>query len=520
MNPERKKTKKERGQAIMFVAIAFVGLIGIIGLMIDVGTLFLESSRLKRSIDAAAVAASLEFREGITPLPGVQPLDHPSFINATKEFVLLNIDDVQLDDDDKDGNGSIEQDEGEEGIHTYTCDLTKVVSEPDNYAGLCPDPTPSDPSDNHLYASGDFFRKLIRVRATKLVNFNFLPVIGIEGTTITTDAVGEAASVDIVLIIDASTSMADQTDPANGGKDFTICNHSVISNPYTDGCQPFETIKAYAKDFANQLLYPYDRVSVISFDRLAHNVTVANNGWEYDASQVHNTIDSLLVYNDDLPLCINERPGAGLCGSYDANGNFSKPCPHWEDTGGLSGGDAASCTSSNVGGGLKLANFQFTRDLREEALWVIVLLASGPANAISPTLTHPLGYCPPGTSNPLPVIAGFQQPLCRDDQAGVRHAPGSIDYDGDDYARDMADDIIADGQGAVIYTIGYGGDGGFARHRLDPYDKDIAEQLLIYIATEAGTVDDLGLYISAPTNAELVEAFKKIAENIATKISQ
>ncbi|MBT3713295.1 MAG: hypothetical protein HOG15_08090, partial [Anaerolineae bacterium] len=58
------------------------------------------------------------------------------------------------------------------------------------------------------------------------------------------------------------------------------------------------------------------------------------------------------------------------------------------------------------------------------------------------------------------------------------------------------------------------------RHRLDPYDKDIAEQLLIYIATEAGTVDDLGLYISAPTNAELVEAFKKIAENIATKISQ
>ena len=511
MNFLNKKTAKERGQAIMLVAIALVGLLAMLGLMIDVGRLFIESSRMKRAIDSAAVAASLEFREGVDL---TLKEDTPNLLHAAQEFILLNEPNTILLDE----TGP----ESEDGIHTYICDTTKVASEPEHYAGLCPDPTPSDPNDDYLYADGDFLRKLVRVRGTKRIVFNFLTVVGIDGTTVTTDAIGEAASVDVVLVIDASTSMADLTDPANGGKDFTVCN---TTNPKT--CEPFETIKGYAKDFADQLLYPYDRISVISFDRLAHNATVGGEGWEYNATQIKTTIDSLMVYRNDLPDCSVVRPGAGLCADYDPiSGNFlGKTCPHVQDT-----GDAASCSSSNIGGGIELANYQFTRDIREEALWVIILLASGPANAISPTGAHPAGYCPPGTSDPTPIFPGFQQPICRDDQAGEddRHISTEANYDGDDFARDMADATVADGQGAVIYTIGYGGDGVLAdnkitndtRHRNEPYDPDIAEQLLIYIATKAGTVDNLGLYISAPTNAELVAAFKKIAENIATKISQ
>ncbi len=57
------------------------------------------------------------------------------------------------------------------------------------------------------------------------------------------------------------------------------------------------------------------------------------------------------------------------------------------------------------------------------------------------------------------------------------------------------------------------------RHRNADYDPDIAEQLLEYIATEAGTANQ-GIYYYAADASGLTEIFKKIAENIATKISQ
>lgn len=484
------KSKQERGQAIALVAIALVGIIAMIGLMIDVGTLFIESARMKRAIDAAAVAASLKFRTGVNL--DDQKTNTPVLYEAANEFILIN--------------------EGEAyDIETHICDPDEVPNPDYEHADLCSGTV--DTNDD---------KKLVKVTGIKDVQFNFLPVIGINSTTITAQSIGEAASVDVVLVIDSSQSMVNQTPPADGGKDFTVCNPA-------HACEPFETIKGYAKDFVEKLLYPYDRVSVVSFDRLAHNATTTAYGWESNANQIKNTIDSLMIYRNDLPLCSDVRPGAGICAEYP-NGVFTTACPHWQDT-----GDAASCTSSNIGGGLELANFQFTRDMREEALWIIILLASGPANAISPTQTHPIGYCPPGTSDPYPIFPGIQQPLCRDDQADERHcgnedtrgiceaAGGTWDltnYDGDDFARDMADGIVADGQGAVIYTIGYGDLINFdVRHRTEPYDPDIAAQLLEYIATEAGT-PNMGMYLPAPTDAEVEEAFTKIAENIATKISQ
>lgn len=490
------KSKRERGQAIVLVAIALVGIISMVGLMIDVGTLFIESSRMKRAIDAAAVAASLKFRTGVDL---TEKTNTPVLYEAAKEFILMN--------------------EGEAyDIETYICDPAEVPNPDYEHADLCSGTV--DTSDD---------KKLVKVIGVKDVQFNFLPIIGIDSTRITAQSIGEAASVDVVLVIDSSQSMVNETPPEDGGKDFTVCNPA-------HACQPFEKIKGYAKDFAEKLLYPYDRVSVVSFDRLAHNATTTANGWESNANQIKNTIDSLMIYRNDLPLCSDVRPGAGICAEYPG-GVFTTACPHWEDTGGFNGGDAASCTSSNIGGGLELANFQFTRDMREEALWIIILLASGPANAISPTETHPIGYCPPGTSDPrpLPEFYPAQQPLCRDDQADERHcgnedtrgiceaAGGTwdlVNYDGDDFARDIADGIVADGQGAVIYTIGYGDLINFdIRHRTEPYDPDIAAQLLRYIATEAGT-PNMGIYLPAPTDEEVAEAFTKIAENIATKISQ
>ena len=57
---------KERGQAIMLVAIALVGVIAIIGIMVDGGVYLNEYSRLKRAVDAGAISAALQLREGYT----------------------------------------------------------------------------------------------------------------------------------------------------------------------------------------------------------------------------------------------------------------------------------------------------------------------------------------------------------------------------------------------------------------------------------------------------------------------
>ena len=75
----------ERGQAIILIAFAIIGMIAIVGLMTDGGILLVEYARLKRGIDAASVAAALQFREGF------QAAD---LEKAAEEFLRLNQSDV------------------------------------------------------------------------------------------------------------------------------------------------------------------------------------------------------------------------------------------------------------------------------------------------------------------------------------------------------------------------------------------------------------------------------------------
>ena len=437
----------------------------------------LNVSSSRRRWKAAAVAAALEFREGVTLTP---KKDTPALLNAAQEFILLN--------------------EGEAyDIETFICD--PALRDEDDYQGLCEDPTDPD----------DFQRKLVRVKGTKTIDFYFLPIIGINGTTITSDSVGEAASVDVVLVIDSSMSMADETDgtpgPSGIGDDPAACNTA-------DNCQPFRDIKDVAIEFVNHLLYPYDRVSVVTFDRLAHNITKTepthDEGWQNNILNIEQTINGLTVYQPGI--CNAPDPAIGNCLNYytnaDGDPDLSIGCMYPANN----GGDRTSCTSSNIGGGLQQANYQFTQKERLEALWIVILLAGGPANATSPTADNPYGYCSPSY---------WSSPSCRDDQANVRHPNTSTDYDGDDFARDIADQLVGENaQGAVVYSIGLGEKvQNDTRHRNADYDPDIAEQLLEYIATEAGTPNQ-GIYYYAADASGLTEIFKKIAENIATKISQ
>lgn len=472
-------TKSERGQAIVLIAMAIVGLIAMIGLMVDVGILFIDSSRLRRSVDAAAISAALQYREGYTDA---------ELSDAANEFIQLN-------------------ESAATNILVEVCNPLSTFHD----ATLCP-PVTSPPTPR---------KKLVRVTASKFVDFGFLPVIGIDGTTITTDSISEAASVDVVLVIDASESMAYETDgnPAFGpGDNPAACN-------LTQTCEPFESIKSVARDFINTLYFPYDRVAIVTFDRNAqsHPAAAGFAPWILDTDGDGIARDEALAIIDSLevfqpPPCVSidpANPSAGPCLMYDGGGTFQFiDCMPWELSGRT---NPTSCTSSNIGGGLALAGNSFAQaPIREDSLWVTILLAGGPANATDGFAGYPLGACPL-----------WDQPFCRDDDASARHVSGNILYDGDDFARDMAD-FVTDpdsGQGAIIYSIGLGDKVRNDRSRdtdgdgVGDGDADIGEQLLYYAAHEAGGTSDVGVYYYAPSPAELREIFRAIAENIATRLT-
>lgn len=195
---------------------------------------------------------------------------------------------------------------------------------------------------------------------------------------------------------------------------------------------------------------------------------------------------------------------------------------------------------------MNLAKAAFTgsgglTESRTEALWVVVSLIGGPANATDTTVSYPNGFCPANTW----YLWLNQGPWCRDPRPSVRHSPSATTsytnpisgetstislYDADDYARDSADTLAASktGTGVTIYTIGLGaqiqnpakdGAGNLLAGEPAP-----GEDLLEYIATEAGNTfnPDInhGQYFFAPNSTSLRNIFELIAQNIATKISQ
>jgi Flp pilus assembly protein TadG len=463
----------ERGQAIVLIAAAAIGLIAMIGLMVDGGMLLIEYGRLKRAIDAASLSAALQYREGYT----IQQLT-----DSAQEFLQLNqsdVFDIQIDTDD------------------------------------------TDPS---LLASPR--RKLVRVTASRHVRFGFLSVIGIYQTNITATSVGEAASVDVVIVLDASAGMAYEGGGSPNAGDDPLDDPSTC-NP-TNSCQPFRQIKDVAVQFVNQLYFPYDRVAIITFNRQAYEILPldATNGMTGPNAKatVVNAINSLTVFQP-AQICPNpdiaSAQPASHCLNYTGTGNTFSGLEYPLFRYNLAHGsnDPSSVPSSNIGDALWLAGNEFGLG-RQDSLWVTIVLAGGPANTgcIGQHCTsdvYPVRICPPTT---------WTNPFCReaDVSAATRHAASNAKYDADDYARDAADFLAnpLTGQGATIFSIGLGN-----LIQNNPSGDPLAgEKLLDYAATvagdESGAQVSHGLYFYAPSADDLVEIFRTIAENIATRISQ
>ena len=499
--------KSEHGQAIILIAAALIGLVAIVGLMTDGGILLIEYARLKRGIDAASIAAAQQFRRNFTS---------SDLENAARNFLVLNQSNVKE-------------------VHIYTCNYPDTEWDDT----LCTDP----------------ISKLVRVTASADVNFGFMRVLGFDHTTITATSVGEAASIDLVLIMDTSLSMSYGTsgDPTNGndaGDDPHVCNAN-------NTCQPLKNIKTVAQSFIDTFLFfPYDRVAIVTMtDQLqgGSRTPTLTLPLSDDYATVYPAVGNLKVF--EPPTCVIDpatpgkwlSPPKGPCLNYAPDGTFlGTEAPRWRggmdldiNTLGDNDNDFTTIPSSNVGGTFVQANAALTgtgAPSRDDAFWVVIALISGPANATDMVPGYPDGICPSSTWN--------SPPRCRDsdlDPDGVtplitRHDNTSTLYDADDYARDMADFIAdpVDGNGIVIFTIGLGTAAGLPNSvRNSPVGLNVSgENLLRYAAESAGdTIDPLtgtvtvqanhGFYAYAedPT-LDLGPIFGKIAQNIFTRITQ
>jgi hypothetical protein len=348
----------------------------------------------------------------------------------------------------------------------------------------------------------------------------FLPVVGIHETTVTASAVSEAASMDVVLVIDSSDSMTYDALPGDPMRDPSQCN------PVND-CHPFFEVKEAAKAFVDQLYFPYDRVAIVTFDDGARPEIFSGNfdpdvpggytAFSDDKAEVLAKINGLNVVSPDIcptdygPCRVYERDPVTLIPTdLDSNGvidYFGFDCTVYHST-----GNPDTCGTTSIGRGLHFAGNEFANPdtFREESLWVVILLTDGAANGPS--------YACPNTT--------WTKPFCRDLSATSRHcqegdtscvAKGGVEdedhIDADDYARDLAD-FVSEEQNALIFTIGLGP----LVQNSEPFNADgdgAGEQLLKYAADIGG-----GKYYYAPGGNQLRDIFLDIAQNLATRLTQ
>ncbi len=157
----KQATRSQRGQILILVVFGIVGFVAFVGLVVDTGLVFIANGTLRRSVDAAALAAASQYRKNPDPT-GLE--------KAADEFLTLN----------NVSNAS---------ATVHVCNTVYPTYHDPN---LCTPPAN---------------RRLVRVDATSTVRLAFLPVIGINTVTLNATATSEAASLDIVLALDVSESM-------------------------------------------------------------------------------------------------------------------------------------------------------------------------------------------------------------------------------------------------------------------------------------------------------------------------
>ncbi len=395
--------RHSRAQIMVILAVGTLVLLAFTGFALDLAQYLIFRAQLRRAVDAAAIAAASHFRGQYTNVSQMRN----GMERAAKEVLALNGFDVSH---------------------------VEVVTSIDNSPPVCDDPATDINEVPDKYICFPRQRKKVWVKAEVTYNTAFLRLFGIKTITVTAAAVGESAAMDVVLIIDISSSLAyghgDPTKPDHELDDPYTCNQ--YPNDLTNGCLPFEYIRSAAKQFANKILDlscadPTDPNNCLEQDRMA--LVVFSTGWENEPSSFRGTfvvlnnngkpwfrkrsdvlakLDALRVYDPGvtakewIDAGAPEWPGSarlytrdGTLGGEVCAGPHDPPCEYVRNVclplaAGVN--DISTCMSTNLGGALKLAQSVLSTDFRSDALRVVVLLTTGVPNA---TFADMDGYEPP-----------------------------------------------------------------------------------------------------------------------------
>lgn len=281
--PNRNPDARPRGQILVIFAVALLVLIFFVGLAIDAGSLYVTYGQLKRAVDAGAVTAANTFKRGETLA---------SMNAATEEVMILhNVDMSQVD------------------LHVYICDAdgdsNRDAGLPPEFYARCPDT-----------GAGQSPRKLVWVDATQRAPLYFLGLLGFGPVNLHTNAIAEAAAVDLVIVLDISESMASDTAgfiPDDYDPDATCNPHTRTmpinrsDPPPSNACLPMWHAKNAADALISRMYQGFDQVAIITYDSRAelhaipnlHGTTVALTD---DLAAARNYLWSSIKVHDDPPV--------------------------------------------------------------------------------------------------------------------------------------------------------------------------------------------------------------------------
>ena len=608
----RRFRRSQRGQSIVLLALAFLALIAFVGLVTDVAMMFVRYASLRRAVDAAAIAAAGQIREGT---------DYAEVTMAAEQYIQLH----GIDPD------TVLVETCETDIYQWRQGLGPWDGSPhpEEYVDGKLVSVAQQMGENTELCNWDDPRKLVRVSAQITSPTSFLKLLGFDDFILEATSLSETAVLDVALVIDTSESMSkftylpttynpsdpntfneplgaglqpdqlperctqggylggvykyrwggccndvgqgfvgDGSEQSNG---VTVPNgqiwHDTNSNGLYDGasengvelggdgighpqtdwaayaadgntehfnfstlvCEPFKQVKDAARLFIKRLDFVRgDRVVFVTFDR---------TGTVYDPDGTANSTLRPMINSESVAIdTLNQRIGIWVNPNQWEDWDLcqqeliSKGI--WADWSDLGADPAleprlrpyayetiAPCGNTNIGGGIRSAVSALTdpNDIRREAVWVMIVLSDGAANAtdqstdvsgypgVQERVYGGYGYCPwwtycrttfddpteppaftgydDDTTEPWPQCNGqsqdeYEVPTCNDDQPTTRHfclnadlqqEVGNVEcgetghYDADDYARDMADFAglinIADGKPGnfiAMYSIAFG----------------------------------------------------------------
>ncbi|MEW5961294.1 MAG: pilus assembly protein TadG-related protein, partial [Chloroflexota bacterium] len=241
VNRQFRLLRAQKGQSLIIVTFAFLGLIAMLGLALDLGMVYIEQVRISRTTDAAALAAVVEL-----------PYEEEAMRRAI-EYIELNGYDVGQDTQvlvrgcvdvsgvlwNVNASGTLPVDE------TVPITPTNVITDGYPYPVTVPNPRaifiidtlsyqPADDTTENqdncktdtVYGTANKLRVAGRVN----VNMNFMQFFGFGEVPVQDEAVGEnVTNLDIAVVFDVSGSMNFETTCFDCWEETT---NDIINYPF------------------------------------------------------------------------------------------------------------------------------------------------------------------------------------------------------------------------------------------------------------------------------------------------